>query len=108
MPTAFEHYDQHLGPIYTWTAGALEAAIVRNRQELAELGLGPVTQGIAVDLGAGPGGYAIPFAEWGYSTVAIDTCSALLDEMRGRAGTLPIHVFQDDLLSFRHHCDGKA
>src|SRR3569833_2650902 len=108
MPTAFEHYDQHLGPIYTWTAGALEAAIVRNRQELAELGLGPVTQGIAVDLGAGPGGYAIPIAEWGYSTVAIDTCTALLDKKHKQTNTQPNQEIQDDLLSFRHHCDGKA
>jgi hypothetical protein len=55
MATALEHYEKHLGSVYTWMGGDLQAAIERNRKELWDLGLGPVDHGVAVDLGAGPG-----------------------------------------------------
>jgi len=108
MASALEHYEHHLGPVYTWMVGDLQIVIERSREELRGLGLGPDGHGVAVDLGTGPGGYAIPLAEWGYDTLALDTCTPLVAELRGRVGTLPLRVVQADLLSFRRHCGGRA
>src|SRR5205823_5836896 len=77
MATVSEHYDRHLGPIYSWMIGDVTAAIERNPEELRTLGVRPDSTGAAVDLGAGPGLHAIPLAELGFSVLAIDTCGAL-------------------------------
>jgi 2-polyprenyl-3-methyl-5-hydroxy-6-metoxy-1,4-benzoquinol methylase len=85
--------------------GDLQSAIVRNLTELQELGLGTTVTSTAIDLGAGPGGYAIPLANLGYSVLAMDTCSLLVEELQTRKETLPIRVVQDDLLSFRQYAE---
>lgn len=33
--TVQEHYDQHLGPIYTWMMGGMDAAIERGQREVS-------------------------------------------------------------------------
>ena len=108
MATVQEHYEQHLGPVYTWMAGDLQAAVARNREELRGLGLVATEHGTALDLGAGPGGYTIPLAEAGYTTLALDTCTPLVSELRARAVGLPIRVIQDDLLTFRQYAEQAA
>ncbi|HEX7080943.1 MAG TPA: class I SAM-dependent methyltransferase [Gammaproteobacteria bacterium] len=98
------HYDRLLGPVYTWMAGGIESALRRGADELDALGAAPtVTGALAVDLGAGFGMHAIPLAERGFEVLAIDACAGLLDELRGRAGALPIRTVEDDLLSFEKH-----
>jgi SAM-dependent methyltransferase len=108
MATVTEHYDQHLGPVYSWMIGDMDAAIEANLEELRQLGLQPGDTGSALDLGAGPGLHAIPLARLGFSVVAWDTCAPLLDQLSQRAGGLPIRVIHDDLTLFRHHVNGSV
>ena len=62
--------------------GDFATAIQRNREELQALGMRPGSTGAAVDLGAGPGLHAIPLAEMGFSVLAIDACSSLIEELK--------------------------
>lgn len=108
MATVQEHYERHLGSVYTWMGGDWQAVIERNRAELCALGLAVSDHGVALDLGAGPGGYTIPLAQAGYTTLALDTCTPLVAELRARTAGLPIRVIQDDLLSFRQYAEKAA
>ena len=103
MPSVLDHYARHLGPIYAWTAGGVDVAMERGAAEINALDL-PRSKGRGVvDLGAGFGMHAIPLARAGYPVVAIDSCAALLEELRARKGSLPIDVVMDDLLAFSNH-----
>jgi len=108
VATVNEHYDRHLGPLYSWMIGDVAAAMERNRQELQTLGLRPGTSGAAVDLGAGLGLHAIPLAELGFAVLAIDACGPLIEELRGRAKSLPIRAIEGELLEFRRHLDSPV
>ena len=37
MSSVTEHYATHLGPVYTWMAGGVEAAIARGAKEIEAL-----------------------------------------------------------------------
>jgi 2-polyprenyl-3-methyl-5-hydroxy-6-metoxy-1,4-benzoquinol methylase len=102
MTTAVDHYNAHLGPIYSWMVGDVEAALARSAAELESLNL-PDTGGNAVDLGAGFGLHALPLAQRGYSVTAIDSCPQLLEELRMRSGPLPIATVTADILDFPQH-----
>ncbi len=108
MPSVQAHYEQLLGPVYTWMAGGWDAAVTRNRAMLDALGLATWPRGVAVDLGCGSGFQAIPLADAGFEVVALDLCEPLLAELRDRTGTRPICAVQDDLLNFGTHFDGEA
>jgi SAM-dependent methyltransferase len=108
MPSVQAHYDQLLGPVYTWMAGGWKAAVERNRAILDTLGLPIWPRGVAVDLGCGSGFQAIPLADAGFEVIAIDLCEPLLAELRDHAGSRLIRTVQDDLLNFGHHLNGEA
>jgi 2-polyprenyl-3-methyl-5-hydroxy-6-metoxy-1,4-benzoquinol methylase len=99
--TVNEHYTRHLGPIYTWMVGDIDAAFARGDEELEALSLPSKVGSTAVDLGAGFGLHAIPLARRGFSVVAIDSYQPLLQELIARAGSLPIRTVNTDLLDFR-------
>lgn len=103
MTSVHEHYDQLLGPVYTWMAGGMNTALENGETELETVGVTPSQGGMAVDLGAGFGMHAIPLARSGYQVLALDSCAVLLDELRAGAGELPIQPIQDDLRSFPRH-----
>src|SRR5579863_9813498 len=103
--TVADHYEKHLGPIYTWMVGDVDAALSRADAELDALPLPSKAGGTAVDLGAGFGMHAIPLARRGFSVVAIDSCEPLLEELAARAGPLPIDAINGDLLGFREHIE---
>jgi 2-polyprenyl-3-methyl-5-hydroxy-6-metoxy-1,4-benzoquinol methylase len=105
MSSVQEHYDRHLGSIYGWMIGDIEAATAAAREELQAAGISSGTGRIAVDLGAGPGAHAIALADQGYAVTAIDTSEELLDELRASTGGRSIRSVHDDLLRFREHCD---
>lgn len=108
MPSVTEHYESHLAPIYVWMAGGSEAAIARGRAEVESVCPLPSPFQQAVDLGAGFGMHAIPLAEIGYSVLAIDTSSTLLDLIKNHASSRSIMTIQDDLLSFKRHLNAPA
>ena len=106
MASVREHYDGHLGPVYGWMIGDFEDAKEAARAELRAAGLSERAGRVAVDLGAGPGAHAIALAEAGYAVTAIDTCAALLEELRANCGDRDIRCVNDDLLRVRRYCDG--
>lgn len=108
MTTVQAHYDEHLGPIYEWMAGGIDAAIDRGAVELADLGKGAESGGLAVDLGSGFGMHALPLARLGFRVLAVDTCEVLLDTLHTRRGALPIEIVHDELQSFRQHLSGDV
>ena len=61
MATSETHYRTHLGPVYAWMLGDMDAAFARGAREIDDLPL-PVALGVAVDLGAGLGMHAVPLA----------------------------------------------
>jgi len=89
MAAVTEHYATHLGPVYAWMAGGVEAAIARGAKEIETLGLLPRLTGQAVDLGAGFGMHSIPLARRGFSVLAIDSCGELLQTLRQEAAPWP-------------------
>ena len=107
MTSVQEHYDKHLGKIYTWMTGGIETATKRGEDELDEIGIDASGCKIAVDLGAGFGMHAIPLARRGIEVIAIDTCADLLDELQIQKGALPIQEIRDDILSFPRYLVNK-
>jgi 2-polyprenyl-3-methyl-5-hydroxy-6-metoxy-1,4-benzoquinol methylase len=103
MNTASEHYAHHLGPVYSWMVGDLEAASARATAELDALGLPGKARGVAIDLGAGFGLHALPLARRGYAVTAIDSCETLVSELQRRAAGMPINAVADDILDFRKY-----
>jgi len=103
MRSVQDHYANHLGAIYSWMSGGVEAALVRGGVELDALQIQSSGGGRAVDLGAGFGMHSIPLARRGFSVLAIDSSSELLRELVGHAGVLPIQIVHGDLLGFRDH-----
>jgi len=101
--TVADHYEKHLGPIYTWMVGDVDAALSRSDAELDTLPLPSRAAGTAVDLGAGFGLHSLPLARRGFRVVAIDSYEPLLQELVSRKGALPIRTVNADLLSFRAH-----
>lgn len=108
MNTAQEHYDQHLGAIYSWMAGDADVALDRNRSFFRLLLLDSALRGLAVDLGCGTGFQSIPLAERGFSVLAVDSCAMLLSELRQRANSQRIQTIHDDLLNFARHISSPA
>ncbi len=99
MATATEHYADHLGPIYEWMLGDLDAATDAARGDLRAANIAGGAGCAAVDLGAGIGTHAIALAEVGFRVTAIDSCAPLLAALRRRARHgLAITCVHDDLL----------
>ncbi|MUL38163.1 class I SAM-dependent methyltransferase [Gloeocapsopsis dulcis] len=108
MNSAKEHYDQHLGAIYSWMVGNENAALKQNRSLFRQIGLDVSSKGLAIDLGCGTGFQSIPLAEFGYSVVAIDSCAVLLSQLRERADILSMRIIHDDLLNFAKYISDQA
>mgnify|MGYP001350314843 CR=1 FL=1 len=105
--SAKDHYDQMLGPVYSWIIGDFATVSRRNATLLKSLGLHSESGALAVDLGCGPGFHAVPLAEAGFRVIAIDFCDDLLTELRQHAGDRPIKMVCDNILQFRRHLDAR-
>lgn len=98
-----QHYQTHLGPLYSWTLGDTQAAFERSRNFLKSVGITEVQQQLALDLGCGFGLHAVPLAQLGYQVIALDLCDELLQDLGARVGRLPIVVVEADLMDFDSH-----
>jgi 2-polyprenyl-3-methyl-5-hydroxy-6-metoxy-1,4-benzoquinol methylase len=107
MATSATHYETHLGPVYSWMLGDLDAAFARGASEIDDLPL-PAGRGVAVDLGAGLGLHSLALAKRGFDVVAFDNCEMLLGELRARGGSAPIVIHNADLLEFRRFLPDPA
>lgn len=109
MDSVRSHYESLLAPVYSWLVGGAEAAFARGETELDSLRLAPSrSSAIALDLGAGFGMHSVPLARRGFSVVALDSSAALLRELHGHAGALPIRTVEADLLDFPQHVAGPT
>lgn len=102
MATAKEHYDSHLGPIYSWMNGDFEKTCSRNRHLFDSLNLQMGETGAAIDLGCGHGPQAIALAERGFHVIAVDACKTLIKDLRVRAASraLPVQAVLADIAEF--------
>jgi trans-aconitate methyltransferase len=100
MSTVDEHYKQLLAGHYTWMFGAsFDERVEEQRSVLSRL-LEPLKEmeGLAVDLGCGPGFQTIALAELGFSPViAIDTSAELLEELQSHVHGLGVQIRKADL-----------
>jgi len=103
MASVEEHYKNLLAPYYTWISGGADQQLDVNRSFFRKHKVLPSSGAQALDLGAGSGFQSIPLAELGFQVHAIDLSSALLRELKARAGDLPIVTIQDNLLNFARH-----
>lgn len=76
------HYDEHLGDIYVWMCGGMEAALRAGREEIAGWGVPARTGERVLDLGCGFGKHTIPLLEAGARVLAIDASHAMLRLLR--------------------------
>jgi SAM-dependent methyltransferase len=100
IQSVHKHYSTHLGAVYSWTMGDLDAVFLRSNEFLTFLDLPEACGQLAVDLGCGFGLHTIPLAQRGYRVLAIDFCIELLSELRTRAAELPVTIVEADLTTF--------
>jgi SAM-dependent methyltransferase len=97
MSDVARHYENLLARHYSWMVGTDFDAKVAEQQALLE-GLGLHGEGLAVDLGCGPGYQAVALARLGYSPVrAVDGSEALLNELANHAQGFPIDRVHGDI-----------
>jgi len=97
MSEVAKHYENLLARHYSWMVGAAFDAKVAEQQALLEE-MGVKGEGLALDLGCGPGYQAVALARLGYSPVrAVDGSEALLNELASNAKDLPIEQVHSDI-----------
>lgn len=101
--TAKEHYDQHLGNIYSWMVGDFDVKCKEFQEFLMENNLAPKGDWVAIDLGAGHGVQSIALRKLGYSVIAIDFNRQLLAELKRNADGEPIEIVEDDIREIRKY-----
>ncbi len=102
MSAVDEHYEHLLAQHYFWMFGVSFEERVNEQKAFLSNALEPLESApedtLAVDLGCGPGFQTIALAQLGFSPViAIDSSSALLDELRSHIGNLPVKTEKADL-----------
>jgi SAM-dependent methyltransferase len=99
-----QHYEHLLAPNYSWMFG--QSFDERAREELAlmrSLGLDRRLNGLAIDLGCGPGWQSAALADLGASRVLeVDTNQVLLDELVAHAAGRPIEGVLADICALEH------
>lgn len=95
--TVKQHYDNHLGHFYSWMTGDFQSKSNEFKNFLADNGIKPSSNKIAIDLGAGHGLQSIPLAEIGFQVLAVDFNQGLLDELKANTRDLRIKIINDDI-----------
>jgi SAM-dependent methyltransferase len=95
--TVKEHYDNHLGDFYSWMTGDFHTKSNEFKDFLTDNSVKPLSNKIAIDLGAGHGLQSIPLAEIGFQVLAVDFNQQLLNELNINAKDLNITTINDDI-----------
>jgi len=103
--TVKEHYDKHLSHFYSWMTGDFKSKSDEFRNLLIENSILPLSNKVAIDLGAGHGLQSIPLAELGFHVLAIDFNQQLLNELKENAKDLNITTINDDIKRVEHFAD---
>lgn len=97
--TAQEHYEKHLAHFYEWMTGDFEKNVKEQLDFFEKIGIKPLQNKIALDLGSGHGLQSIALAKLGFQVKAIDFNQQLLESLRLCGKELGIQTFQRNLLS---------
>lgn len=100
--TAKEHYETHLGNIYSWMTGDFNEKQAEQQNFFESHRIYPKHNGIAFDLGAGHGLQTVSLAKLGFKVTAVDFNEQLLSELQIHSQNLntSIDVTLTDLLHF--------
>jgi SAM-dependent methyltransferase len=98
--TITDHYETLLARRYVWMLGGAEAARASNDALADRLGLTSPSSARALDLGGGPGFFAVALARRGFSVDLVDTSAHLLEHAARDAGELPVRTHVADLREF--------
>jgi 2-polyprenyl-3-methyl-5-hydroxy-6-metoxy-1,4-benzoquinol methylase len=103
--TAKEHYENHLGHVYSWMMGNFKEKSNEFKSFLYEQAIVPVSNKIAVDLGTGHGIQSVALAAMGFRVLAIDFSQTLLDELERNAAAFDITALNEDIKNFKNFVD---
>jgi 2-polyprenyl-3-methyl-5-hydroxy-6-metoxy-1,4-benzoquinol methylase len=95
-----DHYDRHLGNLYSWMTGDFANKQAEQQQILADNGVVPTATKIAVDLGAAHGLQAVSLARLGFHVIAVDFNKQLLVELEENRKQLPIKIIECDIRDY--------
>lgn len=97
-----DHYDNHLGAIYSWMSGDFDARVADNLTFFRELNMIPCGSGVAFDLGAGSGFQTVALGKLGFRVTAVDFCQDLLDELarKIRDQDLRVEMVLNDMILY--------
>lgn len=96
-----QHYDNHLGNFYSWMIGDFDLKQREQQCFLEKNAIIPITNKIAIDLGAGNGLQSVSLANLGFKVTAIDFNRQLLNELINHTQKLPVEVFDDDIINVK-------
>ncbi len=99
--TVKEHYDHHLGDIYSWMSGDFETRQQEFRNFLQNNGIYPQSSQTAIDLGSGHGIQSVALARSGYQVIAVDFNEQLLKELATNSSGLPVRIVDGDILNLQ-------
>ena len=105
--TVREHYEKHLGNLYSWMMGDYETRQKEFFNFLVENDVTPTSTRIAIDLGAGHGIQSLPLAKLGFNVISIDFNRQLLDELKNNAAGYNIEIKNDDIKNVQQFADRK-
>lgn len=94
-----QHYDTHLGSIYSWMAGDFAGRAAEFCSFLESEHLSPQDTKVAFDLGAGDGAQTYALAKGGFEVQALDFNRQLLEEMKTNCAGMKVSVHEENFLS---------
>ncbi|MEF2145478.1 MAG: class I SAM-dependent methyltransferase [Desulfovibrionaceae bacterium] len=103
-----EHYQRLLAEEYDFVFGGFTENSANAAALLGRLNLQPSLSGRALDLGCGPGYYAAPLAQAGYSVQALDWEPTLLASLADRCAGMDVVSVRADMREFVAHCKGPV
>jgi len=103
-----DHYSNHLGSFYSWMVGNFDEKQREQESFFIENKVTPISNKVALDLGAGHGLQSVSLARLGFVVKAVDFNEQLLDELERNRRDLAIEPIQDDLINFLKNFHGKA
>lgn len=101
--TITDHYENLLAERYVWMLGGRDDALARAEALAQALDLSPTGSpgsARALDLGGGPGFFAVALARRGFAVDLVDASGRLLEQARSVAGALEVHTHEADLREF--------